>query len=217
MVGRATLGHVAVGLAQDVQAHQQQVGGDEGLERGAVELGDQHGAEDGADDAWQQQTQEQGLVDVAQLDVGNARQASGEHFGDVHTGAGRSGRGAGAEQEGGGRDAVGHSQRAVDDLGEEAHRHRAPETLAGQGVLDDLEAVAAAVIEEQAPGQEAQQADQDQHCNPHRSSQDGVVVGMRDEVFDGRDPQCFVFGVDRTLAEVEVANLHAGTAPDSGW
>ncbi|MNQ77194.1 hypothetical protein D3C85_920540 [compost metagenome] len=149
--------------------------------------------------------------------MGNARQTGGEDFGDVHTGAGSRGGGPGTEQEGGGRDAVGHAQCAIDDLGEEAHRHRAPEALAGQGVLDDIEAVAAAVIEEQAPGQEAQQADQNQHRNPHRSSQDGVVVGMRDEIFDGRDPQCFVFGVDRTLAEVEVANLHAGTAPDSGW
>ncbi|MNJ80124.1 hypothetical protein D3C77_783870 [compost metagenome] len=51
MPGRLALENLTAGLAQDVQAHQQQVGGDERLEYRAIELGDQQGAEEGAEHA----------------------------------------------------------------------------------------------------------------------------------------------------------------------
>ncbi|MNE92475.1 hypothetical protein D3C80_1902050 [compost metagenome] len=72
------------------------------------------------------------------------------------------------------------------------------------------------VTEEQAPGEEAEQAHQDQYGRPHGGAQDRVVVGMGNEVLDGGNAQGLVFGVERALAQVEIANLHAGS-PDSGW
>ena len=70
----------------------------------------------------------------------------------------------------------------------------------------------AVVAEEQAPGEEADQAEQDQYRGPHGGTQYRVVVRVGNVIFYRGQAKCFVLRIERALAEVEVADLHAAAA-----
>jgi hypothetical protein len=164
----------------------------------------------GADHARHQQAQEQALVDVAQLDVGETRDAGGEDLGDVHRRAGHRRAGAGGQQKAGAGDAIGHAERAVHRLRQQADQQRTPELRAVQRRDDELHAGVAVGLVEEPRGQRDGQAHQQEHHRPHGHAQHRVAGRVRQLVLHRRQAQFGMLGVDGVVAEVEVADLHGG-------
>ncbi len=190
----------AKGLGQNIEAHDQQVGGNPGFERVAVELGDHISADHAADHARNHQPQEQGLVDVAHAPVRQSRKPGGEDFGQMHRGGGGGRRYADAEQEGSGGDAVGHAQRAVDDLRAEADGGSQPEDLAAQPLDDD----GAVLGGEGHARRDRQQRQQDAEGMQQRLEE---APRMGDVGFQRRQPAVFVVDA-QGVVKVETAYFH---------
>ena len=90
-----------------------------GLATAASMLDSSGRAEEGADEAGHGEDRDGAPVDVAELVVRGAGDQRGADLGEVDRGRGGGRRDAGGEQQGRGRDAVGHAERAVDELGDE--------------------------------------------------------------------------------------------------
>ena len=195
-------------LADDVQTHQEQVHRNERLDDVGIDRRDRPGTQRGTQHPWNQQTQEQAAVHIAQLHVRDTRHAGGEHFGNVHTGTRhRRGR-ARRHQETARRDAVRHAQRTIHGLGQQAHGHCFPENVALQGLGDQLPPCRVMRAIEQAGRQKRHHRRQQERHRPHRHAQHGVPRRVRDVIFDRRQTQRLVLGVDRVVAQVKVADLH---------
>jgi hypothetical protein len=99
-----------------------QIGGDEGADGAAVDVGEHIGAEHAAQDPGDAERGEQLGVDVAVIEVGDARGGRGGHLGRVHRGAGLGGWKAERQERRGRDQAEGHAQGPVHELRREANR-----------------------------------------------------------------------------------------------
>src|SRR5690606_14145242 len=111
----------AEGAIEDVDAEQAEIDGDEGAQDRPVYGGQHIGAEHAAQDAGRGQPPEQAPIDVAMADMAGGRGGGGEHFGGMDAGGGGGGRHADGQEHGRADHAIGHAERAIDDLREKAH------------------------------------------------------------------------------------------------
>ena len=207
---------MAPGLGQHVEAHQQQVAGNPGLERRAVELGDHQRAQHPADHAGHQQTQHQLAIHIAQPQVRQTGQAGGEDFRDVHAGAGHRGRCAGAEQEGGGGNSVGHAERAVDALCDEADGRCRQEFLRCDDLDDDGQRCGRIADRQAAHQQHRGEAEQRETDQPGGDSDQRMRLRAVDHLFDRRQAEGFVGLPDGGRAGVDVADFHCAALLGEG-
>jgi hypothetical protein len=111
----------------DDDAHEQEVGTDEGADRIAGDGGQDDGAENTADDAGNGKAHHGAAIDIAGAPMGEAGCACREGLGGVDAGAGNGRRRSEREKNARRRDAVGHAERTVDRLCEESHAHEQEE------------------------------------------------------------------------------------------